>query len=519
MWLPSIKHRHVGIGSARPILFLDVRKRFKTGATSAPPAVDTAGLAQAQNSANRGNAELQSVLNNNNTFSPFGSSTFTQPNGPEGQWQLNQTLNPTLQTAFNNQSTLAGVLSGYGKNVADIASSPAGAGANIINSAYNSLGGQIPTGPVDTSGLTALPSSSTDFSNEVNSSRDAAYKAQTNYLDPQFAQKSSDLRQQLADQGIGVGSDAYSRATGDLGRQSQAAYQQAQDAAVQAGNQEQAALFGENLGSRQQGFNEAVTKWGEPLSALSTAAQTGGGILSNVTGNLTGLSPLSQFEWGGQIPTFGNQGTVVPQTNLAGIQNSANSAAANRFTAGNTLNNQLFNGIGSLGGALGLGNGGLGSALGLGNLFGSGAGAAADFGGGGAALGVPDVIEAAGAAGASGWIICTELMRRGRMPKRHWLAGSPVFVAYPEAVKRGYYLWAIPSVRHLREKPNSLYSRGLAKVFGWRAENIAAHRGVPGARKLWRGAAVTAVLYPICKLLGYVAPEQDWAAVYREERA
>ena len=116
------------------------------------------------------------------------------------------------------------------------------------------------------------------------------------------------------------------------------------------------------------------------------------------------------------------------------------------------------------------------------------------------------------------WVICTELARQRKMPMKWYIAGGPVFVQYPEIVKRGYYLWAIPSVRHLRANPNSPYSQFLMRIFLWRAENIAASRGVKGARKLIRGAVVTAILYPLCFCLGAVlmllGKNQDWMQLY-----
>jgi hypothetical protein len=107
-------------------------------------------------------------------------------------------------------------------------------------------------------------------------------------------------------------------------------------------------------------------------------------------------------------------------------------------------------------------------------------------------------------------------MRQDRMPKRWYLAGYPVFGAYPEIGKRGYYVWAIPSVRHLRRHPRSLYSRALCTAFNWRAEDIAARQGVRGARRLWRGRAVTAALVLPCLVLGILSRSPDWQSVYRE---
>lgn len=118
------------------------------------------------------------------------------------------------------------------------------------------------------------------------------------------------------------------------------------------------------------------------------------------------------------------------------------------------------------------------------------------------------------------WIICTELVRQGRMPRKWWAGGTRVFASYPEAVKEGYYVWAVPSVRHLRRHPNSLYSHFLCIIFNWRAENIAANLRIPGARHLRRGAAVTVVLWPICYAIGATrlafGRKTNWELLYAE---
>jgi len=188
--------------------------------------------------------------------------------------------------------------------------------------------------------------------------------------------------------------------------------------------------------------------------------------------------------------------------------------------------NQGANILGGLAGAAGLGrNLGLfgGGAAGAAAPFGALADASIAAGGPPLALGLGTTAGleglAAAAPAAAAWIICTELMRQKRLPKRHWAAGLRVFEQYPEIGKRGYYVWAIPSVRHLRRHPDSLYSRFLGAVFRWRAEDIAARVGVKGARRLWRGRAVTAALVLPCLVLGVLSGPQDWSQVYDKEHA
>lgn len=110
-----------------------------------------------------------------------------------------------------------------------------------------------------------------------------------------------------------------------------------------------------------------------------------------------------------------------------------------------------------------------------------------------------------------GWIICTELMKQGKMPKKWWIKGAPIFAAYPDVVKQGYYLWAIPCVGHLRAYPNSLLSRLLCLVFNWRAQSIA-------EKTTFRGAMVTVVLWPICYIIGTGLKlfnlRLDWFKIY-----
>jgi hypothetical protein len=96
------------------------------------------------------------------------------------------------------------------------------------------------------------------------------------------------------------------------------------------------------------------------------------------------------------------------------------------------------------------------------------------------------------------WIICTELNRQGRLPTRWYVYGAREFLSYDERGKQGYYIWAIPSVKHLRKHPNSFYSKLMEIVFNARAEYLAAKAGCRGARKTVLGFLTTHVLYVFC---------------------
>lgn len=158
--------------------------------------------------------------------------------------------------------------------------------------------------------------------------------------------------------------------------------------------------------------------------------------------------------------------------------------------------------------ALGIGGAAVGSAL-------AGTGAAAATGGGYAiAAGATEFATTAAAAtegagifetvatiAAALWIVCTELRKQGRMNPVHYVYGARKFATYDDEIKRGYYVWAIPSTKHLRENPHSAYSKFLEVLFCNRAEYLAAEAGCTTARKTFAGAVATYGTHAFCWLL------------------
>jgi hypothetical protein len=403
----------------------------KTG-TSAPPPVNAGALLTQQGMANNSAAELQAGLNNTGVSGAIGNTWYTPTSidpgtGMNATWEQSQQLAPGPQNAFNQQTAAAANLASNANTVGGLAASTAQPGVNLINQGINTWGSRLPTSPVSTAGMSPIIGSAgggpiqsgvnTDFGNQVTQAQNAAYNTQEAYLQPQQAEQTSDLAQQLADQGISAGSSAYDRAQGDLSRSQTFSNQQAQNAAVAAGNQEQSTLFGESLGAgqfanqaqqqgfgqslsnaalsnaaNQQQFGEATTQWGEPFQALQNTVGTGEGVLAGAGSQLPGLGSLGNFTWAGGIPGQGGGNTTVTPPNIGSLQSAANQGNLNSFASGNLLNNQLAGGLGTIGNALGgsnllFGSGGLSGALGLSPATGLFGGGLAGLFGGGAAAG------------------------------------------------------------------------------------------------------------------------------------
>lgn len=283
------------------------------GSSKPPPTPDPMQMAAAQQQANVQSAQTQATLNNINTYSPWGSTVYSQM--PSGQWNLQQTLSDPLQQLYNtqlgstqylsnlaNNMAVAGLpqmlstgayLGQLGANIAPGIATGLGPGAYItpmqlspasfLTNVTGGAGGQalpgvqtallgagqgIPTAAqgmqmgvagagqgiqsqVGPSGPIQMGLSPESFGQQIQQAQNAAYQAQTQYLDPQYKQQEESLTQRLADQGIEEGSDAYTRAMGDFNRQKQMAYQSAQNSAVEAGNQLQNQLFNQQLAGGQ----------------------------------------------------------------------------------------------------------------------------------------------------------------------------------------------------------------------------------------------------------------------------
>lgn len=114
-----------------------------------------------------------------------------------------------------------------------------------------------------------LPSVSTDFSGDRKRVEDAVYNRSKGLLDQQFAERNNKLRQQLADQGLVLGSEAYNGEMDRLNRAENEGYTNAAYDAVRAGGDEYQRLADLGLRTRGQLFGEDTS-----LAQL-TAAQRG----------------------------------------------------------------------------------------------------------------------------------------------------------------------------------------------------------------------------------------------------
>ena len=241
---------------------------------SAPPPPDYAGAARETAAGNLDAARANIAANRVNQYTPYGSLEYQQSGqDPYGNpmWSATQSLAPAQQQLldYQNKASLGlGELTGKGLGYV----------SNMLDN------------PFDTS---ALPT--TGF-NPSQSYQDAYMQR----LAPQLQQGRERLEQQLANQGIQLGSEAYDRAM-----QNQA--QRENDLLLGATTQG----FGVGQQARQQALQEQAYLRNEPLNTLSavrTGAQVQGPQFVNSFNQATTAGPdllaASQMGYNAQMGDF-----------------------------------------------------------------------------------------------------------------------------------------------------------------------------------------------------------------------
>jgi hypothetical protein len=205
----------MGLGSAD--LGYSVAK--SKGKGQQPQQPDYMGIAAQQGAENRKSALQSASLSNPNVNNPYGNQRVTWQGD---QATINQNLDPTQQGLLNSQNAMSTGLANTGQNL-----------MGQVNDAY----GQ----PMDATSINQLTQQAQDSINAR--------------LNPGLEQQSKALDQQLANQGVSVGSEAWNNAKRQQGNQENDAHQQAVLAALNyspALLQQQTAIRNQPMAELQQ---------------------------------------------------------------------------------------------------------------------------------------------------------------------------------------------------------------------------------------------------------------------------
>jgi len=168
---------------------------------------------------------------------------------------------------------------------------------------------------------------------------DALYKANTQYLDPQFAQNQAKMESQLANQGITRGSEAYNNAMQNFNNQKQQAYTDARNQAIGQGTAAAQGLFGMGLQGAQFGNTSLGQQFGQNVTAQQLANASAGQNNANAQTNM-GLTNAALGQQFGQNVTAANFANSAQQQAYNQAQGNAqfqNAAQAQQY--GQNLSN------------------------------------------------------------------------------------------------------------------------------------------------------------------------------------
>lgn len=377
--------------------------------SSPPPAPDYRAAAEETAESNREALTQQTFANRPNQNTPFGSTfwtTGTQVDPATGQpvtsWTQNQTLDPSIQAALNEQlaiqsgrSQLAG---GFMGRVADEYSQPFN-WQNLPGMAGTpqqqfTQGRYLQTG-VPVYGLdTANPQQTTFARGEPGfvQERQRIEQGLFERMQPEHQRQQAALETQLANAGLTAGSEGYReemKRLSDqqarerfnalemggqeqqrlqnmmLGQQQQAfgqdvaaqqaynqalAQQQAQyGTAGQFFNQAQQAMFGQDIAANQQNYQQmmAAAEYQNRLrqQAIAEQAMSRGMSLNELNALLTGQQVTTP-----QMPSYMGSG-VAPGANYSGAAAAQYGAGMDAFSAQQAQNQGIQSGLFSLGAA------------------------------------------------------------------------------------------------------------------------------------------------------------------------
>lgn len=218
-----------------------------------PDYPDPSKTAAQQSVLNEKTARVNASLNRINQYTPYGQSVYTDLG--DDRWRQDIILSPDSEAAAKAEMLNARMAQELG--------------TGQLGRIGETLGNDL-----DFSNLPALAGSG-GYGGQRQEVEDALYSRATSRLDPQWEQRSRQFETSLANKGIPVGSEAWTRAMDAFQRGRNDAYSGARADAITGGGAEQSRLFGLDIGARQQGITEQLTQRNQPLNELSALLSSG----------------------------------------------------------------------------------------------------------------------------------------------------------------------------------------------------------------------------------------------------
>lgn len=243
----------------------------------------------------------QTTANRPNQISPYGRSQWTDLG--EGRWEQNVTLPEAERLALESQQRV-------GQGRSELAES-------MLERAEDEFGQ-----PIEWEAMEANPVGTGEETR--NAAEDALYGRSTSRLDPMWEEREEQRYNQLWNQGLRPGDEAWDIAMANQARERTDAYQTAQREAAIFGGQEGERQFGMDFKRRQQAVAEELQRRGASLNEINA-----------LTSGQQVQMPSS--------PAFVPAGSAAPP-DLTGAMGSAYNASLNKTNAQNMAQQGKYEG-------------------------------------------------------------------------------------------------------------------------------------------------------------------------------
>lgn len=212
----------------------------------APTPVNPGSLIGAQAGASAESARLQAKLNRPDTYTPSGSVTYEDVG--DDRWTSTQTLSPEMQNLYDTQLAT-------GQGIGEAALSKVG---QLPTDPFSLAGIQDFRGELDYSGLAEIPGME-DFDAARTEAEEAVFGRAWDRLGTQFGEEETALETSLANKGITMGSEQYTKAFDRFNERKNDARTAAAYDSIAEGRGAFNNLFANALTARQQGISERGT--------------------------------------------------------------------------------------------------------------------------------------------------------------------------------------------------------------------------------------------------------------------
>lgn len=221
------------------------QRRYKSSGGSAPQAPDPGATAAAQSAANKEAVTESAKVNQIKQVTPYGEVNYTGDIGSPDR-TVTTTLSDSGQQQLDQQNQIA---------------------LGLGNTALQKVS-QLPTGTLNFDNLPAYVSSidqstlpeaagTGDYSADELRAEQAAFDRAWGRLAPQYAQEQTDLETSLANKGIGIGTDAYTKEMDNYARRMNDARIAASYDSINAGQALNQNLINNTNTARTNALNEA----------------------------------------------------------------------------------------------------------------------------------------------------------------------------------------------------------------------------------------------------------------------